>query len=266
MYPELFRIGTLTVHSYGAMIALAVLVAALALYREAPREGLDGDTILEGVIAATFFGLLGARLLYLLLNWDYYGGQIMSSFFTQFEGLSYYGGFIGGAGALYLWSRLRRTSFLQVADLLAPYLALGYAFGRVGCFLNGCCYGLPSDLPWAMAAGMHDDILRHPVQLYAALGSILIFVILKGVRSRRPWPGFQLLLLTALYGLLRFSTEFFRQGEPYLAWLTQAQVFSATLLVLALAALLGLSFYLPARLKEGSRSERLRKKKSASKE
>lgn len=229
MYPELFSIGNLTIYSYGMMIALAIIVTVISISREAPKENLISDHILEAVIAAAFAGMIGARLLYVMLNWSYFSANPMEIIFAQFAGLSFFGGLFLGTFVLYIWSAWRKIGFLRITDLLAPYLILGYAFGRIGCFLNGCCYGQPSDLPWALPISMADDVLRHPVQLYAALGAIVIFIILKMLRSRRPFVGFIMIALFALYGILRFTTEFFRLEEQVFLGLTFAQVFSLAL-------------------------------------
>ncbi len=258
MYPEMFSIGNLTVHSYGLMIALGILVSAVALYREAPREKMDPDHLLEAVIVGAFGGLLGARILYVLINWEYYTARPFTAFFTHFGGLSFYGGLFLGVLFLYLWSRWRRTGFLRVTDILAPYLALGYAFGRVGCFLNGCCYGLESAVPWAMPAGLADDLLRHPVQLYAALGAILIFIILKKLRPIRPFVGFLTVSLFALYGLMRFTNEFFRHGEAVWLGLSAAQLFSLGLVTVSLLVIAAIYYAFPA--KSVQQSGRARKR------
>lgn len=247
MYPEVFRIGSITVHSYGLMIALAILVISAALYREAPRERIDRDHILEAVIVAGFSGLLGARILYVIFNWGYYSTQPFTAFFTQFEGLSFYGGLFLATAVIYFWCRWRRIGFLKLTDILAPYLALGYAFGRVGCFLNGCCYGLESDMPWALPAGLADDLLRHPVQLYAAIGALVIFVLLKMIRPRRPFVGFLTISLFAFYGLLRFTTEFFRQETAVWLGLTTAQLFSLGLIMVSLLFIAALFYIFPDR-------------------
>ncbi len=244
MYPEIFSLGSFTVHSYGLMIALGILVSALLLYREAPRERINPDYILEAVIVAGLGGLLGARILYMLLNWSYYSTQPFSAFFTQFEGLSFYGGFFLATILLYFWSRWRNIGFLKLADTMAPYLALGYAFGRMGCFLNGCCYGSESTVPWALPINPGDEILRHPVQLYALIGSILIFLILKRMRPVRPFVGFLTIALFGMYGLLRFTTEFFRHGEAIWLGLTNAQLFSLALIFTALLIMSAGFYYL----------------------
>lgn len=242
MYPELFRIGSLTVHSYGLMIALAILVAAMAIYRDAPREKLDPDHVLEAVIVAAVSGLIGSRILYIILNWDYYSARPLSAIFTQFEGLTFYGAMFGGVIAIYFWCSWRKIGFLKMADLLAPYLALGYAFGRVGCFLNGCCYGKEATVPWALPINMADTVLRHPVQLYAAFGGLIIFVILRILRPKRPFVGFILIALFVFYGILRFIVEFFRHVEAVWLGLSTAQLFSLGLTFISLAAIFIFSF------------------------
>ncbi len=245
MYPEIFRIGSVTVHSYGLMIALGILVAAAALYREAPRLKIDPDYLLEAVIIGAFSGLIGARLLYMIINRDHYSTQPFFVFFTQFEGLSFYGGLFLGVIGLYAWSRWRRIGFLKITDILSPYLALGYAFGRIGCFLNGCCYGLVSDLPWALPASLADDLPRHPVQLYAAFGALLIFIFLKKLSPLRPFVGFVTVSLFVFYGLMRFTTEFFRHGEPAWLGLTGAQLFSLLLVIASLLFIAAVFFFFP---------------------
>ncbi len=265
MYPEILSIGSFTIHSYGLMIALAILVAALGLYREAPRENINPDHMLEAVVVTPLIGLFGARLLYMLLNWDIYSGRFFSQFFTRFEGLSFYGGLFGGMAALLIWSYRRKIGFLKMADLLAPYLILGYAFGRIGCFLNGCCYGREATVPWAFSTIVSDTVLRHPVQLYAALGAILIVFILKKLRPHRPFVGFVFLSMFTLYGLLRFSTEFFRHGHAVWIGLTDAQLFSLALVFLSLVAIL--VFINPGELlfKSPAKSKKTKKKNKAAK-
>ncbi len=262
MLPELFRIGNFAIHSYGFMLALAILISAIALYREAPRESLNPDYVLEAVIASSLVGLLGSRLFYVAQNWSYYSVRPFSAFFTQFEGLSFYGALICGPLALYGWSRWRKISFLKVTDLLAPYLALGYAFGRIGCFLNGCCYGKESDLPWALPVHMADEVLRHPVQLYAAAGGIALFLILKWLRPRRPFVGFISAALFGLYGLLRFTIEFFRHGELLWLNLTLAQWFSLGMIALAAGFVAAYYLMLPGKTKKDKKSSKKRKKKA----
>ncbi|HHX86576.1 MAG TPA: prolipoprotein diacylglyceryl transferase [Firmicutes bacterium] len=238
MKPVLVEIGGFTIYSYGFMLALALLVASLGLLRQASREGFNPDHVLEAVIAATAAGLIGARLLYVFLNWELYQGQWIKILFTRSGGLSFYGAFLGGLVALFAWCRFRKLHFLKLTDLMAPYLALGYALGRVGCFLNGCCYGTVSSVPWALPASAADRFLRHPVQLYASLGGLVIFIILYRIRPKRPFEGFQLIMLALLYGCLRFITEFYREEPQVWHGLTFAQTFSLGLALVSLLLLL----------------------------
>lgn len=244
MHRVLFYIGTLPVYSYGAMISLAVLVSAIFLSRESRREGIDPDQTLEAIIVAVIAGLLGSRILYVALNWEQFIGRWKDVFFSRFEGLTFYGAFFGGIVAVLLWCRWRKVDFFKLADLVAPYLALGYAFGRIGCFLNGCCYGRVSTVPWAVAIPVVDNLPRHPVQLYASGGAVLIFIALKLIRRYQPYTGFTLIALCAMYGVLRFTTEFFREEPVFWLGLTQAQLFSLVLAVVALSLMLYL-FALP---------------------
>jgi phosphatidylglycerol:prolipoprotein diacylglycerol transferase len=265
MYPELIRIGGLVVHSYGLMISLAILLSAFLLYREAPRENINPDHVLEAIIVASFFGLLGSRILYMALNWHLYSDRLFSAFFTQFEGLTFYGAFFGGVIALYVWSVKRRVNFLKFTDLLAPYLALGYALGRIGCFLNGCCYGIQSNVPWALPISVGDPVLRHPVQLYAALSGLAIFFILKALRPRRPFIGFLLIALFALYGLQRFIVEFFRYSEAVWIGLSTAQIFSLGLIIASLSAVAVYYFVLPGKDRLTIKLPRWKKKRKRGK-
>lgn len=238
MHRILFHIGNFPVYSYGAMISLAVLVVAIFMSRDSSREGIDPDYALEAIIFAVVGGLLGARILYVILNWENFRGRWQDIFFARFEGLTFYGAFLGGLLALLLWSRWRKIDFLKFTDLAAPYLALGYAFGRIGCFLNGCCYGRVSTVPWAVVIPAVDSFPRHPVQLYAAGGAVVIFIILKTLQRYRPYDGFNLLALCASYGMLRFITEFFREEDIVWMGLTLAQLFSLGLTIISLAVML----------------------------
>ena len=238
MKPVLVEIGGFAIYSYGVMLSLALLVCSLGLLKQASREKFNPDHVLEAVIAAALAGLVGSRLLYVFLNWGLYQGQWIKILFTRSGGLSFYGAFIGGLIAILAWCRYRKLDFLKLTDLMAPYLALGYAFGRIGCFLNGCCYGKVSTVPWALPASAVDNLLRHPAQLYASLVGLIIFLILYQLRPRRPFDGFQLIMLALLYGVLRFITEFFRDMPLVGLNFTLAQIFSLAVVLLSLILLL----------------------------
>ncbi len=237
MYPVLLEIGNFKLYSYGFMIALGVLAAVLFLSREAPLKGYNYEKVLEIIVVTALAGMVGARILFIVLDWEWFVQDWSRIFQMRGGGLSFFGAFAGGLMVLWVYTRLQRIDFLNFADFLAPYLPLGYAFGRVGCFLNGCCYGTVSDVPWALPAALVDDLPRHPVQLYAAAGSLIIFFIMKYLQRRNYFRGFNLLSVIMLYGLLRFSVEFFREEEPLFQVLSPAQVFSAFLVLLSLLGL-----------------------------
>jgi len=224
--PDLFTIGGITISPYRLAIIIALLVGiSLSVLAARKEEGLKPYLVLEGCIIIGFSGLVGARILFVLLNFHDYMANPKLIFMFRFAGLSFYGSIIGGVLANYFWTRLRRINHLQVADLLAPYFALGYAITRaMGCFVAGCCYGKVADVPWAVAMVRVDDLPRHPVQIYAALGAVIIFFVLK-LLHRRPLPeGSIITFFIFLYGALRFATEFFREGEILWLGLTNAQL------------------------------------------
>ena len=261
MYPDLLQIGNLTIHSFGVMLVLAVLTAIFLLYREAPGANVNPDLLLEEILLTLFFGLVGSRLLFIAFNWTFFSEGFPVSLFSRFEGLSFFGGIVAGVLALYFWSRKRKVSFLKIGDLLAPYLMLGYAIGRVGCFLSGCCYGTESSLPWALPSQAGEAVLRHPVQLYTAIGALLIFLALKKAKTKRPFIGFILIAMLALYGLLRFVTDFFRYGHPVWLGLSATQLASLCLILLTAGLLTAYFYLLPENERPSFKLPRLIKKK-----
>lgn len=226
MNPDLFTIGDITYPPYRVAIIAALAIGIFLSVLAGRKEGLKPYLVLEGCIIIGFAGLVGARLLFVILNWHNYMANPQLIFMFRLAGLSFYGSIIGGVLANYFWTRLRRINHLQMADLLAPYFALGYAITRAfGCFMAGCCYGKVADVPWAVVmVRLEDGLPRHPVQLYAALGAVLIFIILRLLHRRRPAYGFTITAFVFFYGLLRFTTEFFREGEILWAGLTNAQL------------------------------------------
>ena len=186
MYPILLKIGSITVYSYGFMLALGVGVSLILIMRKARKEGIDEEAVLDLTIITVLSGLIGARLFYVFFyDWEYYRLNPLQILDFRNEGLVWYGAFILGAAAALLYVRIKRLSFWRTFDLFAPYLALGYAFGRIGCFLNGCCFGTPTDLPWGVVFPGLDAVPRHPAQLYSTLLSLGLFAFLLWLYPRR---------------------------------------------------------------------------------
>jgi phosphatidylglycerol:prolipoprotein diacylglycerol transferase len=238
MCPQLVQIGPFTVYSFGLLVVAGFFAGVHLAARLAQERGLEGSVLLDGAVLMLFAGIVGARLLFVALNAQEYGRDLLQIGALWQGGMSFHGGVIAGVATGFLYVRSRRQPALALADAAAPGLALGYAIGRLGCLMNGCCYGGPTTLPW----GMHfpppaeAHLLYHPAQVYAALIN-LAFVPLLIAAYRRPHRAGQVLALyVGLYSTYRFLIESLRKGitaEVFAFGLTEAQCFS--LLTLALA-------------------------------
>lgn len=214
MHPILFEIGTFTVRSYGALVALSFLISFYLLHGEAKRKNFYPDKIPDMTLAMLIFGIIGARLLHVAVNLDYYKSHSSEIALIWRGGLAVYGGILFAIIAGWAFAVKNKIPFLKTSDLVVPYVALGQSIGRIGCFLNGCCFG-------------RDD---HPVQLYAALALLSVFVILRLAGQKRHRPGFIFGLYMVLYTAQRFAIDFLRGDTPrYLFGLTVSQLISVAL-------------------------------------
>lgn len=240
MRPVLFSIGPVSVYAWGTMLSLAVLLGVFGARKLAIRDKIDPDVILELVIWLVVAGLIGSRLCYVFLyDWEYYVSHPMAIFNLTQQGLVFYGGLLAGiiAGVWFIYRR--GLPFWNLADIVAPFLALGYGIGRIGCFLNGCCYGKPTDLPWGVVFPGLSAIPRHPTQLYSTGLALLLFGFLLWLYYRRRFTGQVFLVYLMLYAVLRSIVEIFRVNLLVWGPLTVAQVASFGLFVIAL----GIYFY-----------------------
>jgi phosphatidylglycerol---prolipoprotein diacylglyceryl transferase len=233
MHPILFEIGGYTFYSYSVAMSLALLVSILLAASAARREGYNYELFLEGIIISAATGLVGARFLYVVQHLDYYSANIGRIFTFSFTGLSGHGAMFMSLVAALLWCRWRKVNFLEMGDVMSPYYMVGYIIVRTGgCFMGGCCYGKVSDVPWAVVMQNAGPFPRHPVQLYAALLGIVGFIILKKFYRVRPFRGASILMLLIYYGILRFTTEFFRDEPVFWLGLSLAQVASIALIII----------------------------------
>lgn len=258
MYPVLFEIGGFQVTSFGVMLALAFLTAGWILAAELRRKGENPELAWDLVWYAALGGVIGAKLYYMILNWEQTLAHPWQALLSR-GGLVWYGGFLMAAG-LILWKLHReKLPVPRFADAIAPALALAYGVGRVGCLLVGDDYGRPSDLPWAIAfpqgappstagnlrrlfgvdvpVSIPDSAVLsvHPTQLYEIGMALIMFGILWSLRERFVHPGVLFALYLSLAGAERFIVEIFRaKDDRFLGPFTVAQLISITLIVVGL--------------------------------
>ena len=233
MRPILFQIWRIPVYSYGFSLAVAFILATVLAVREGRRRGIDPDRIIDLALYVCVAGILGARLLYVILELPAYIAEPANVIRLKDGGLSFFGGLFA-AILVGIW--FCRRSGIQtgvMADIAAPLVALGYSIVRVGCFLNGCCYGVESSVPWAMAAHAGDPTKRHPTQIYAAVLSLAIFFILLRGRGHKKFPGYLMFLYVGLYSISRFIVEIFRDVPRLLGPFSIAQLASVVIAVAA---------------------------------
>ena len=194
MHPIAFHLGPLTIHWYGVMIALAFLAGLWTATRRARRENISSERIGDVVLWIMVGGILGARTVYVATYWkDEFAGQPLSEIFMiQHGGLVYYGGFIGATIAGIIYIRWKKLPLWKIADVLAPSIALGNVFGRIGCLLNGCCYGRVCSLPWAIrfpSGHPTGGLPVHPTEIYDALNNFILYLLLALLFRRKKFDG-----------------------------------------------------------------------------
>ncbi|HEY3359881.1 MAG TPA: prolipoprotein diacylglyceryl transferase family protein [Polyangia bacterium] len=203
MRPVLARLGPLAINSYGAMLMLGVIAAAVVALTRARRHGTRRDDVLALAALALGGGLLGGYLLFQVTQLPALWRD--PSLFWRSTGMVFYGGLLGAAGAIAAYAAFVKIPLGAAADLVAPAVPVGQALGRVGCLLAGCCHGRPAEGAWAEPFGG-----RHPVQLYEAAGLLALAAGLLLLERRRPRPFTVALAYLAGYAVLRFGLELLR--------------------------------------------------------
>jgi phosphatidylglycerol:prolipoprotein diacylglycerol transferase len=266
MYPELFRIGDFYIGTFGLLVALGFLAGIQYGARAARRIPIPPERVYDLALVIMIAALVGSRLAYILVEWKWFLRDPWSLVFSR-QGYVFYGGFIAALLAGIGYCRWKELPVARVADAMAPGVALGHAFGRIGCYLNGCCYGNPCSFdsfllryPKILDSEGHIaghavylEQLRegmigvqashalpvHPTQLYEATGLVILFVVLHWMLKRSRWaPGVIMLTYAVAYALLRFIIEFFR-GDPR-GWIINGRISTSqgiALLVVAAAPL-----------------------------
>ncbi len=220
MHPILFKIGSLKVFTYGFMLALAFLSAIYLGGREARRTGLSVGRFYDLCFYAIIAAIVGSRLLYVLLEYPYFLSHPLEVFVLWRGGLVFHGGLVASvATALYFAHRFE-LPWRPTLDAISVGMPMGQFFGRIGCFMAGCCYGRPSNLPWAVTFSDPETLCPlkvplHPAQLYEALLALGVFGVVYAMRTRKRFEGQLTLTYLCLAGWVRFVVEFFRSPEDY---------------------------------------------------
>ena len=223
MYPELFSIGPITVYSYGVLLAASYLLGLrLAMWR-AKKWGLDANRVLDLGIYIIIAALVGAKLLLLITDYEQFRGSLTDLLSLARSGGVFYGGLILAIAVAFWYIAKHRLPFWTTCDVFAPGIALGHVTGRLGCLAAGCCYGRPTDVPWAIVftnplaaanVGTPLGIPLHPTQLYEAGAELLILVVLLGTeRKGKQFAGRTFWAYIFLYAVSRFIIEMYR-GDP----------------------------------------------------
>lgn len=223
MHPTLFEIPisffgrNLAVHAYGFFIAVGFVTGVWLSMREARKVGEDPEKVLDAAFWLLVAGLLGSRVIFIFVNWDDYARDPLAMLRVWEGGLVWYGGFLGAVAAGWIYVRKHRMNFWRLADIVIPSVPLGHAFGRLGCFSAGCCWGRECAADFALRVQFnHPDSLAprhvplHPVQLYEAFGETIIFFALVLMRGRKRFDGQVMLVYMTLYPVLRSIVEIFR--------------------------------------------------------
>lgn len=218
--PVAFTIGSVRVAWYGIMVALAVVTLVVwALVAVKKGANLSYDTVISAAIVGIPSGVIFSRLLHVIDLWDYYSqhpGQIIGG-----SGLTIYGAVLGAALGIWIYSKIRKISFGYLSDMLAPGIILAQAIGRVGCTLNGCCYGVETDIFCAIVYTSPDSngpigIPVHPTQIYEIIYNLIVFGILLLLRKRFRPDGSLFLIYLTFYAVWRLGIDFIRDGTSLL--------------------------------------------------
>lgn len=222
------------------MYVIALLVGIFLIKKEVKRKGLPltDDAVVNFVMYLFIGGVLGARIYYVIFNWDFYGANLKEIPAIWHGGLAIHGGIIGGLLAGIYFCKKNNQSFWELADTIAPAIILGQTFGRFGNFMNGDAHGIPTDMPWgivfpptSIAGAQFGPVPLHPTMLYEMFLNFTIFLILWAVRKRNYKSGFLFSLYLILYSVGRFFVSFYRADSLMIGNLRAAQVISVLIIL-----------------------------------
>lgn len=257
MQSELLNIGSLTIHWYGVMMALGFFLGLLNWVCIGRTSGRDFSFCSDFLFWIMLSGILGARVAYVLSEWEHFSSNPVEILWIHRGGLIYYGGFIGAGIAIFVFAKRHKERLMSLLDFALTSVPLAHAMGRIGCFMNGCCYGkvckLPIGVRFPPQSGVWRDhvysgrILRfakaslpvHPVQIYEAIFNLALYALLIWHYRRRKRDGTTVALYLLVYPVGRFVLEIFR-GDDRVRWfgLSVAQVISVLLFAVGVSFLM----------------------------
>lgn len=251
----LFQIGNFTIYSWGTIVALGVLITLFLILRKAKKQKISKEHIYNTFISIFIGAIIFARLFYVLANLSEF--NLFDIFAIWKGGLFGIGTITGGLLGMFFYTKMAKLNFLYIADIFVLYIPLTFAIGRIGCFLRGCCFGLPTTMPWGIVYSQNSlagavglaGIPLHPTQIYHAIANITIFIILlninkintkiktKGYRLRH---GLTFFLFFVLFSSQRFLIDFVRYSPPHyhIFGLTIFQISYAMLFIIFFISLL----------------------------
>ena len=247
MHPILIRVGPLTIHTYGFLIAAGFLVGLYLAVWRAKKEGIPSDRIIDLGFYILLSAIVGSRLLFIIINSGYYVRNPLAIFKIWEGGLVFYGGVLLAVPTAIWYVKRHNLRLWTMADIFAPSIAIGHVFGRLGCFSAGCCFGKAAEtLPWGVIFADPEclaplNIRLHPVQLYESAGELIIFVILMVLAGRKSYKGRLFMTYLLLYAVLRFTVEFFRGDEArgfLMPYISVSQGISIIIFIAALAGMI----------------------------
>lgn len=245
MHPVAFHIGDFVIYWYGILVAAGFLAGIWTASRRAPLSGISGERVADIGPWLILGAVVGARLFYVVSYWreQFAGEPPWEVFMIRKGGLVFYGGLVGASLAHIVYCRAKRLPLWKMADVLAPSIALGYAFGRLGCLANGCCYGKVCHLPWAIHFPVGHDThpeAVHPAQLYESFAGLALYAGLAWLYRCKRFDGQVFGLYLVANGIVRFVVEFFRgdYAVHYLGgWATPAHPIAIALIAVGLVLL-----------------------------
>jgi phosphatidylglycerol:prolipoprotein diacylglycerol transferase len=245
------NVGPLVMPTYGILLVLGMLAGLWIVTRQARKAGLVPDTISDMAVYAIIAGLIGAKVLLLVVEWPFYSRNPRELLSLFQSGGVFYGGLLGAIPVAFWYARRHRLDGWKTADVLAPGVAVGQAVGRLGCFMAGCCYGRPTDVPWAVTftdlyanrnVGTPLDTPLHPTQIYESLACFLILGILLWMAPRKRFHGQVVLSYVTLYAVARFVIERFR-GDAIRGFVLGGRL--STSQAIAIAMIVAVALVLP---------------------